>query len=81
MTTEQPLALHWAGVLMRDVGSQLVNRKQAAAELRRLHAENDELRAAIQAALSESGDNGWELYFQNEIIRNGLKAALKGGKT
>ena len=34
----QPEALRWADVLVRDVGSQLVNRKQAAAELRRLHA-------------------------------------------
>jgi hypothetical protein len=50
--------------------------RKAAAELRRLHEANAALRAAIQAALSETGDSGWELYFQNEIIRNRLKAAL-----
>jgi hypothetical protein len=37
--SNQPEALRWADVLVRDVGNQLVNRKQAAAELRRLHAE------------------------------------------
>lgn len=36
--------LYWADVLERDVGTMLVNRKQAAAELRRLHAENERLR-------------------------------------
>lgn len=39
--SNQPEALRWADVLVRDVGNQLVNRKQAAAELRRLHAENE----------------------------------------
>lgn len=41
MTDKQPEALRLADLLMRDVGSQLVNRKQAAAELRRLHAQTE----------------------------------------
>lgn len=46
----QPEALRWADVLVRDVGNQLVNRKQAAAELRRLHAENAAKDALLRQA-------------------------------
>jgi hypothetical protein len=45
-------------------------------EVAALKSENEALRTAIQAALSETGDSGWELYFQSEIIRNGLKATI-----
>lgn len=40
MTDKQPEALRWADVLVLNVGTQLIHRKQAAAELRRLHEEN-----------------------------------------
>lgn len=46
MTDKQPEALRLADVLMRDVGSQLVNRKQAAALIRTQHAEIERLNAA-----------------------------------
>lgn len=35
--TQQPEALLWANVLVSDIGTQLGNRKKAAAELQRLH--------------------------------------------
>ena len=37
MNNNQSEALRWANILTLNVGSQLINRKQAAAELRRLH--------------------------------------------
>ena len=47
MTDKQPEALRWADVLVLNIGSQLIHRKQAAAELRRLHEENEALKAVL----------------------------------
>ncbi len=48
MNNNQSEALRWANILTLNVGSQLINRKQAAAELRRLHEVNAELVEALR---------------------------------
>jgi hypothetical protein len=62
---QQPEALRWADALMRDVGSQLVNRKQAAAELRRLHEENRKLKTVMVAAAEEIAKH-WDAHCDAE---------------
>jgi len=68
--TEQPEALRLADELKRPVGTQSTYSAmhQAAAELRRLHEEVEELRAIVRGKVvirkvwvDEAGDIQWEL--------------------
>ena len=72
MTDKQSEALRWADVLVLNVGSQLINRKQAAAELRRLNALNAELVEALKDLLGEVTDG----YEPHEVFITQAKAAL-----
>lgn len=71
MTTEQPEALRLADLITHpDVGAQLVHRKQAAAELRRLHAANVDCTAWYEAIKADYD----KLKAEHEALR---KAVVK----
>jgi|VirMetMinimDraft_7_1064189.scaffolds.fasta_scaffold00193_25 hypothetical protein len=83
MNNNQSEALRWANILTLNVGSQLINRKQAAAELRRLHEENqqwqEKCNTYIQIHDAVVKDNE-RLHEMNAELVEALEKALYGLK-
>lgn len=77
MSTDTPLALRFAELL--DDSSLTVHHK-AAAELRRLHAENESLKQANDAAYSAGLVEGERLAIADEaLMRQALEALVING--
>ena len=74
MTDKQPDALWWADVLMRDVGSQLANRKQAAALLRTQHAEIVKCHTEIGAQARKNAEQRAAIERKDALLRQALEA-------
>ena len=72
--TTQPEALRLADALM-ETHPYPLDIKQAAAELRRLHAENECIRSALNGWIKENSPGGWidDLRTQRDALLEALK--------